>query len=151
MNAEIYEKFCNCLEWYKLINNHWDDPSLVLYVCFRHLALSYALATTGAVGTALTINNMVKVGIINTSDTYSERALLADFKTMLLFFRTFFIWQPMVKHHMYRHFCNTLLKKWFPISTSLYCQKFPPLIGRFVPFTAVAAANCINIPCMRSR
>lgn len=28
---------------------------------FRHLGMSYALATTGAVGTALTINNMVKV------------------------------------------------------------------------------------------
>ncbi|XP_052772545.1 sideroflexin-1-like [Mya arenaria] len=53
------------------------------------LALSYTLATGGAVGTALTINKLVK--------------------------------------------------------------RFPPIVARFVPFTAVAAANCINIPCMRSR
>lgn len=30
-------------------------------------------------------------------------------------------------------------------------KSMPPLIGRYVPFAAVAAANCVNIPCMRSR
>ncbi|CAM0512727.1 unnamed protein product [Fasciola hepatica] len=64
-------------------NRSGDTP-----ISVTRLGISYALATTGAVATALGINKQV--------------------------------------------------------------QRFPPLIGRFVPFVAVAAANCINIPCMRS-
>ena len=46
---------------------------------------------------------------------------------------------------------------WFAIhDTALSVQHFPtqrmpPLIGRFVPFVAVAVANAINIPLMRQR
>lgn len=30
-------------------------------------------------------------------------------------------------------------------------SRAPPIVGRFVPFVAVAAANCINIPLMRQK
>lgn len=30
-------------------------------------------------------------------------------------------------------------------------KRAPPLVGRFVPFVAVAAANCVNIPLMRQK
>ncbi|CAH8852835.1 unnamed protein product [Trichobilharzia szidati] len=36
------------------------------------------------------------------------------------------------------------------LSINKQVEKFPPIVGRFVPFVAVCAANCINIPCMRS-
>nr|CAI5821688.1 unnamed protein product [Callosobruchus analis] len=55
----------------------------------KQIFTSYVLATGGAVGTALTLNSLVK--------------------------------------------------------------SMPPLIGRMVPFAAVAAANCINIPLMRAQ
>ena len=46
---------------------------------------------------------------------------------------------------------------WFALhntAVSVQCfpiQRMPPLIGRFVPFVAVAVANAINIPLMRQR
>ncbi|CAH8525900.1 unnamed protein product [Dicrocoelium dendriticum] len=64
-------------------NRSGDTP-----ITARRLSISYMLATTGAVATALSINKQL--------------------------------------------------------------EGAPSLLGRFVPFIAVAAANCINIPCMRS-
>lgn len=37
------------------------------------------------------------------------------------------------------------------LDSVLYLQRLPPIVSRFVPFAAVAAANCINIPFMRQR
>lgn len=32
----------------------------------------------------------------------------------------------------------------------IHLKRLPPLIGRFVPFVAIVAANMVNIPLMRS-
>ncbi|EFA09771.1 sideroflexin-3 [Tribolium castaneum] len=37
------------------------------------------------------------------------------------------------------------------LSLNRICRSAPPLLGRLVPLAAVAAANCINIPLMRSQ
>ncbi|KAL7869298.1 hypothetical protein AOLI_G00132860 [Acnodon oligacanthus] len=37
------------------------------------------------------------------------------------------------------------------VGLNLYTKKAPPLVGRWVPFVAVAAANCVNIPMMRQQ
>ncbi|XP_020929125.1 sideroflexin-2 isoform X2 [Sus scrofa] len=35
------------------------------------------------------------------------------------------------------------------VSMNMMTKRAPPLVGRWVPFAAVAAANCVNIPMMR--
>ncbi|KAM9426196.1 sideroflexin-2 isoform 1-T4 [Pholidichthys leucotaenia] len=37
------------------------------------------------------------------------------------------------------------------VGLNLYTKKAPPLVARWVPFVAVAAANCVNIPMMRQQ
>ncbi|XP_039099856.1 sideroflexin-2 isoform X1 [Hyaena hyaena] len=37
------------------------------------------------------------------------------------------------------------------VSMNMLTKRAPPLVGRWVPFAAVAAANCVNIPMMRQQ
>ncbi|XP_069850505.1 sideroflexin-2 isoform X1 [Dipodomys merriami] len=37
------------------------------------------------------------------------------------------------------------------VSMNMWTKRAPPLVGRWVPFAAVAAANCVNIPMMRQQ
>ncbi|XP_071668215.1 sideroflexin-2 isoform X4 [Patagioenas fasciata] len=37
------------------------------------------------------------------------------------------------------------------VGLNLYTKRAPPLLARWVPFAAVAAANCVNIPVMRQQ
>ena len=75
------------------------------------MGTSYALATSGALVTALGLNSLTKV------DKYFLEA--HNLRFAIDFYHTFFV------------------------------QAMPPLVGRLVPFAAVAAANCVNIPLMR--
>ncbi|XP_037062245.1 sideroflexin-2 isoform X1 [Peromyscus leucopus] len=37
------------------------------------------------------------------------------------------------------------------VGMNMWTKRAPPLVGRWVPFAAVAAANCVNIPMMRQQ
>lgn len=89
------------------------------------LGAAYASATTGAVVTALGLKSVAKVfpvARVNLKKKKTGVCVTAD----ILFF------------------CRVS-------STLVFLQHLPPIVSRFVPFAAVAAANCINIPFMRQR
>ncbi|KAI6654714.1 Sideroflexin-1-like [Oopsacas minuta] len=56
---------------------------------------------------------------------------------------------PTVKQMMVPYVSATFGALFTALTLNHVAKYAPPLIGRFVPFSAVAAANCINVPLMR--
>lgn len=89
------------------------------------LGAAYVSATTGAVVTALGLKSLTTVttGLV-----------------------CFFLPVKMTPIS-----ASVFLTVYSTVCASLSSQRLPPIVSRFVPFAAVAAANCINIPFMRQR
>jgi len=88
---------------------------------WRQLGTSYVCATTGALAAALGLNSLVKVSLVMWG--LGRRS---DWEIFILNSEVILL-------------------------NNLFLQKSPPLIGRLVPFAAIAVANCINIPLMRMK
>lgn len=102
---------------------------ILISFCSRQLCTGYAFATTGAVAVALGLNHLTKARFMCTC-IYEQ-----------------YWWQYwlllLISHDIWFNSCCDI------IFIVLFSQSAPPLIGRYVPFAAVAAANCVNIPLMR--
>ena len=89
--------------------------------------MAYISATTGAVVTALgfkTLASVMPVVEVNQQIKYIKVTHITDICAGISCLNVFLF---------------------------LPLQRLPPIASRFVPFAAVAAANCINIPFMRQR
>lgn len=114
----------------KTLKKEVGDQSVSLMHLSLHsqLGAAYVSATTGAVVTALGLKSLASVMPVVQMNKHKVKQSNSDTDTLI---------------------CVYIFAECVSDSASL--QRLPPIVSRFVPFAAVAAANCINIPFMRQR
>lgn len=105
-----------------------DQFLMHLFLCSQ-LGAAYVSATTGAVVTALGLKSLASVML--SVHVHNE---MNSIKMTVVF-----------------SLCPAELVSLTVSDFARSLQRLPPIVSRFVPFAAVAAANCINIPFMRQR
>lgn len=129
--------YCSISQLISMCENTEEGSGLLMCdMCLMHLSpcsqlgAAYISATTGAVVTALGLKSLATV--IPVVQVNKQKQSNSDTE-ILIYICICWQWSDCVSD-----FAPSF-------------QRLPPIVSRFVPFAAVAAANCINIPFMRQR